>query len=222
MLHVFKTHRLSQMIHTIIKQKYYYSNKDEIERIYELTHMLLNEQDKSWLLLENREEPQQMLFRLFLNNIAQRTTIHFDSIVNFGIQSFKELLTNYVGLAIDEFKREEEHQNYIHMLREFIRKRKTKVTEIHLLQGTPFTFFKANGKPYTPFELRKIMCAEPLYSVGLDENEMNLAPLIALLPKKIYIYGDHPSEARTLTIINVFQERVKFRPYAHFPFAKIY
>ena len=67
-------------------------------------------------------------------------------------------------------------------------------------------------------ELRHLMYQEPLYLVGLDANEMNLSPLIAIAPQKIYIYGDHPSEPKTLTVINVFQEKVYFKSLSHFPF----
>jgi hypothetical protein len=42
---------------------------------------------------------------------------------------------------------------------------------------------------------------------------------VAMAPEKIKIYGDHPSEPKTLTVINVFQERVDFEPYNNFPFA---
>lgn len=40
------------------------------------------------------------------------------------------------------------------------------------------------------------MQEEPLYMVGLDEDEWNLAPLIAMCPETIYIYGDSPSDAK--------------------------
>jgi len=67
-------------------------------------------------------------------------------------------------------------------------------------------------------ELRTVMQNAPLYIVGLDEDEWNLAPLIAMAPKRIKIYGDLPSEPKTLTVINVFQERVDFEPIQKFPF----
>jgi len=134
------------------------------------------------------------------------------------MQPLKDYLTHVVGLAIDEFKREEEHQNFIHSIREYIHKRKPKIEEVHLLQGDPFLFFKGNGSRFTSIELKSIMHKEPLYMIGLDATEMNLSPLIALLPGQIYIYGEYPSEAKTLTIINIFQERVRFYPYEKFPF----
>ncbi|WP_375540675.1 sporulation protein YtxC [Virgibacillus saliphilus] len=81
-----------------------------------------------------------------------------------------------------------------------------------------FTFYKHNGKQISTMELRSLMKSEPLYIVGLDEDELNLAPLVAMAPKKIKMYGDDPSEPKTLTVINVFQEKVDFKAYHHFPF----
>jgi hypothetical protein len=62
------------------------------------------------------------------------------------------------------------------------------------------------------------MQSEALYIFGLDENELNLAPLIAMVPEKIKIYGNDPSEAKTMTVINIFQEKVIFEHDRHFPF----
>src|SRR5690625_5756514 len=94
------------------------------------------------------------------------------------------------------------------MLRTFVLKKKPTFKEVHVVQGMNFSFFRSNGKQFSTMELRHLMYQEPLYLVGLDENEMNLAPLIAIAPQKIYIYGDNPSEPKTLTVINVFQEKV--------------
>ena len=123
-----------------------------------------------------------------------------------------------VGLAIDEYKREEDHQEFVNMLREYIAKKEPIYNVVHIVQGNTFSFFKADGKRFTRMELRMLMQKEPLYIVGLDEDELNLAPLVALAPKKIKIYGDDPSEPKTLTVINVFQERVDFESINKFPF----
>ncbi|WP_337018057.1 sporulation protein YtxC, partial [Oceanobacillus massiliensis] len=90
---------------------------------------------------------------------------------------------------------------------------------IHILQGNTFTFYKQNGKRLSNIELRVMMKKEPLYIVGLHDNEFNLAPLIAMAPEKLKIYGDDPSEPKTLTVINVFQEKVDFEPISNFPFS---
>ena len=121
-------------------------------------------------------------------------------------------------VGIDELKREEEYQSFVDSVRHYIMRRKAKIDVLHIIQGENFTFYNARGKKYTEAQLQQLMQKEPLYLLGLDEYEQNLSPVITLLPKKIYIYGNHPSEAKTLALINLFEERVQFRPLEKFPF----
>lgn len=218
MADVFITHRLPGTIRSIIKGKFYFRNTEEIERILGLSHWIFTGKDPDCLRVRKNKEPVEVLRSLFVSNIKNTTTVHFDSIVNFRLTVFKEQLIHYVGLAIEEFKREEDHQNFINMLREYIENKKSECDEIHIVQGNKFSFFRPDGKQFSAMELRKVMHEEPLYIVGLDIDEMNLSPLIAMAPARIKIYGDDPSEPKTLTVINVFQERVTFESFGNFPF----
>lgn len=218
MTDVFIAHRLPRMIRHIVQEKYYFQNTEEIERILELSHWIFTGKDADCIKVKKNKEPVQILHSLFAANIKNVTTVHFNSIVNFRLSVFKDQLIHYVGLAIEEFKREEDHQAFIDMLREYILNKKTEYNEVHIVQGDTFSFFKPNGKQFSAMELRKIMHEEPLYIVGLDIDELNLSPLIAMAPAKIKIYGDDPSEPKTLTVINVFQEKVTFESYSNFPF----
>ncbi|MFD1171336.1 putative sporulation protein YtxC [Oceanobacillus picturae] len=219
MVEVFVTHRLTAMINAIIEEYYYYTNQDEMEKILELTQWIFAGEDEDSRRVRKDKDPRQLLMSLFMANLKNTPTVHYDSIVKFRLNAFKDKLVHYVGLAIDEFKREEDHQEFVYLLREYIAKKEPSFKIIHILQGAPFSFFKENGKRLSKMELHLLMQKEPLYIVGLDEDELNLAPLVAMAPEKIKIYGDHPSEPKTLTVINVFQERVDFEPYNNFPFA---
>ncbi|MEN2467493.1 sporulation protein YtxC [Ornithinibacillus sp. FSL M8-0202] len=219
MVDVFVDHRLSNMIREIIKEYYYYSSDDEIEKIMDLTHWLVSgEDDESVQIRKQKDDPLQLLFSLFVADVKSSTTVHFDSVVKFRLKVFKDHMVHLVGLAIDEYKREEDHQEFVNMLREYIAKKEPIYNVVHIVQGNTFSFFKSDGKRFSRMELKMLMQREPLYIVGLDEEELNLAPLVAMAPKKIKIYGDHPSEPKTLTVINVFEERVDFEPYHKFPF----
>src|SRR5699024_4450919 len=145
--------------------------------------------------------------------------IHFDSIIQFRMQPFKSLLMEYVGLAIDEFKREEDHQTFINTIREYVVKRREEYTTIHILQGDSFVFFLDDGQPIPKQELQSIMQKESLYLVGLDTEAWNFAPLVAMKPKHIIIYGNDPSEPKTLTVMNIFDELVTIKPVQQFPFS---
>lgn len=215
---VFVAHRLTNMINSIIRRNYYYSNADEIERIMDLSHWICTGDDEDSQMVRNNKDSSKLLFSLFLEHINQSSTIHFDSLVSFQLKPFKEQIINYVGLAIDEFKREEEHQAFIDSLRGYIKNRQSTLNTIYILQGEAFTFFSSDGKPLSRMELLILMQKEPLYIVGLDTEEMNLSPLIAMAPEKIKIYGDNPADPKTLTVINIFQERATFESISRFPF----
>ncbi|MDY0396949.1 putative sporulation protein YtxC [Virgibacillus halophilus] len=215
---VFIKHRLTKMTGDLITNVFYYTNHDEMEQILELTHWIFAGEDIDSRKVRQDINPKKLLQTLFVAHIQGEESIHFDSLVQFRMQEFKEQLIQIIGLAIDEFKREEEHQAFINMLREYISNKEANYRCVHILQGNHFSFFKPDGNKFTNLELKKLMHAEPLYIVGLDAHEMNLAPLVAMAPKKIYVYGDYPSEPKTLTIINVFQEKVEFLPVQQFPF----
>lgn len=218
MVDVFLVFRLRNMINDIIGRYYYYTNPIEKERIQELTQWIFDGEDEDSLKIRKDKDPRSLLQSLFIANIKNAEAVHFDSIVNFRLNPFKDQLIHYVGLAIDEFKREEDHQEFVNTLRNYITKKKSKVPLIHILQGESFIFFNEHGRRLSNKELRERMQKEALYIFGLDENELNLAPLIAMAPEKIKIYGNDPSEPKTLTVINIFQEKVMFEHDRNFPF----
>ncbi|WP_237566194.1 putative sporulation protein YtxC [Oceanobacillus massiliensis] len=219
MAEVFMEHRLGSTIRRIIKDYYYYRDHEEIDRIHDLTHWIITGDDDECRRMRQNKDQRVFLKSLFIANLKENFEFHFDSIVNFRLKPFKDQLIYFVGLAIDEFKREEDHQAFVDMLRAYVMKKEPGLPVIHILQGNTFTFYKQNGKRLSNIELRVMMKKEPLYIVGLHDNEFNLAPLIAMAPEKLKIYGDDPSEPKTLTVINVFQEKVDFEPISNFPFS---
>lgn len=216
---VFMTFRLRPYIRKLLQTMYHFENETEMHQIIDLSQWILLSGDEDSKVLRQAYDVPQALFNMFLSMVRSEEKIYFDSICQFRISSIKELFTEHVGLAIDEYKREEEHQAYVHMLREYVSGQESITDEIHVIQGSTFQFFKGNGKKMASFELRSVMHDAPLYVVGLDAEEFNLAPLVALSPKHIYVYGDDSTDPKTVMVMNVFQERVSFHPLYHFPFS---
>ncbi|MDL4840644.1 sporulation protein YtxC [Aquibacillus rhizosphaerae] len=214
---VFIFHRELNWVNHIVKRNFYYTDKTEIQRIIDLTQSIISGDDDDLGQILKDKKPRDMLMSFFQSEWQQKK-VHFDSIVNFRMQAYRKELINVVGLAIDEFKREEEYQLFVHSLREYVAKKKSKCSVISIVQGENFTFFTSNGTEISEVEIKGIIENEPIYIVGLDKYEMNLTPLIAMAPKKIVIYGDDPSEPKTMTIVNIFQERVNYEPLINFPF----
>src|SRR5690606_4971084 len=120
MTEVFITHRLGNLIKNIIKKHYYFSNSDEIERIHDLSNWIFSGNDAESIHVRKGVNLKHVLYSAFHRNIQDRTTVHYDSIVKFGLKTFKDDMIHYVGLAIDEYKREEEHQEFINGLRNYV------------------------------------------------------------------------------------------------------
>ncbi|MEI3606020.1 sporulation protein YtxC [Pseudogracilibacillus sp. SE30717A] len=218
LVEVFTYVHLNKILKQIAREKYHYSDQEEIERICHLTNWIIFEKHYQVKLFEEEIHYGDYLYSILKQNVEQNYPIHFDSLITFSAQPFHEKLKEAVGYGIDELKREEEHQNFIQSIRDFTKRQQSKSKELHIIQGKNFSFYKSNGDQYSRFELKTLLHNEPLYILGLDKNEMNLSPVIALMPEKIFIYGDHPAEAKTLALINIFQERVTFFPKEQFPF----
>jgi len=219
MVYVFITHRLGSMLREIIKETYYFTDRHEVEKIHELAEWIVIGDDSDAMIIRDNKHPTQLLRAIFLRHIRNTQTIHFDSIVQFGMKVFKADLIHYVGLAIDEFKREEEHQAFINTVREYVIKKEPNIPLIHVLEGNPFRYYSESGRLLSKFELHALIKKEPLYLIGLPQDEWNLAPLVAMAPKAIKMYVGDSSDPQTQTVINVFQERVTVHSSSDFPYS---
>src|SRR5699024_9861930 len=141
--------------------------------------------DRDSKFIRRNKEPLQLLRATFLMHIRNAKKVEFTSIVQSGMKPFKEELIDYVGLAIDEFKREEEYQAFINMLREYVTKKETEVPIVHVVHGESFIFYDSDGREWSVHQLRALMKKTPLYLLGFPVEEWNLAPFIAMAPEKI-------------------------------------
>lgn len=225
LIHVFLLHRESSWLTDIIRNCYYYEDEDEVGQIYEMCLSFLKEpqsEEEKMVPCHELSHGQhiKLLHQVFQKALNEETVFHFDSIVTFRLYEYRQELIEFVGYAIDEYKREEEYQLYIEHLREYINLKPVGVTHLIILQGEPFQFYNTKGHCFTPSELKSLSREEPLYLFGLNEEELNIAPLIALAPEKISLYGDNYQDPKSLTVRNVFQERVEFFPRNEFPFKR--
>ncbi|WP_163581587.1 putative sporulation protein YtxC [Gracilibacillus saliphilus] len=214
---VFIQCRETSMIQHILMKKYYFSSEEEIERITTIARSLLEKDESVYEDRIHQHELRDTLTTIFSLQIDS-SFIRFDSIVHFRLHHYIDQLTEMVGLAIDEFKREEEYQDFIHSIREFVRRKSPEEEVVHVLQGERFRIFRDNGEVYTMEDLQRVKSRFPLFIFGLEQEEWNISPLIMLAPNHIFMYGEDQAESRTHTIITIFQERCSFYPTEYFPF----
>lgn len=220
-IQIYMMYRLQPNIMKIIRQDYYFTNETEVDRIVEWTNWLLHEQT---FIQEhfNVVSLSNYLLQSLLNQVRHipfpQGTISFDSFVLFQLKTFQKQLSYIVGYAIDEMKREEEYQHFVQVVRSYITNGLPKCSTVHILQDEPFQIYSHSGQKYTTEKLLELMRKEPLYLLGLDEYEQNLSPILTLLPHQIFIYGHNPDDGKTLTLLNIYQERARFLSNGMFPF----
>ncbi|GAE93010.1 hypothetical protein JCM21714_2040 [Gracilibacillus boraciitolerans JCM 21714] len=206
------------MIRQILKKKYYFSNEDEIDRITSIAISLLEKDEAIYEDRIHQHELRDILTTIFTLQMDTEF-VRFDSIVHFRLHHYIDQLTEMVGLAIDEFKREEEYQAFIDSIREFVKRKHPEEDVLHVLQGPQFQIFREDGERYTIKDLQDLKAKFPLFIFGLENEEWDISPpLIMLAPNHIHMYGEDLSEARTHTIMTIFQERFSFYSKEFFPF----
>ncbi|WP_240468755.1 sporulation protein YtxC [Gracilibacillus sp. YIM 98692] len=215
---VYIMHRELPMIESILKKKYYFTNEEEIERITSIARSLLEKDECVYEHRIHQHELRDTLSTIFSLHL-EPPEIRFDSIVHFRLHLYIEQLTEMIGLAIDEFKREEDYQSFIHSLREFIKRKAPEEDVVHVVQGETFEFYRGNGSILMKHEVEELRERFPLFIFGLEHGEWNISPLIMLAPKHVIMYGNNPQEAQTHTVMNIFQEKFSFYPLTAFPFS---
>lgn len=218
---VFHQFRLHQVIHSLVYEVYFYEKYDEIKTIFNYTVERLSDEPLMKKVFSENENFDHIVFNLLKREVCSKEELSFDTTIDIVLEEVRPFLINIIGLAIEEWKRDLRYDYFLHSVKQFINWQPLKTNILHIIQENNFVYFKENGEKYDDEELFKEINNSLIYAVGLSEIEWNLSPIIALAPKFIYIYGDDQLDAKTLTIKEIFQDRMQFLPIQLFPFYKV-
>ncbi|CAM3961438.1 putative sporulation protein YtxC [Mesobacillus thioparans] len=203
-------------LRNILAESYYYTESDEQDQILDIIYSVMEGNRKDLApFMEGVDEPG--IVKSSINEILdERVSFSFDSFVIFRLKSYFEQLTNWIEVAIDEYKMEQEYQVFLHTLRSFLKDRKSQMPYLYLVIGENMTFFNHEFKEMKRSELfktidRKLLVNHPVY---VDSG--TIAPLLSIAPQTIFLYTDDPHQPLVRTIINLFEERVKINPISAF------
>ncbi|WP_226656393.1 putative sporulation protein YtxC [Pseudalkalibacillus hwajinpoensis] len=199
-----------QWMKKILTTKYFYQDKDEISEITAIAKSI-GEGNKEELPGADRyTNRMDLLHRSTVSCIEQGGTIMFDSYLRFRTGPYRALLTELIGEAIDEYKLEQEYQNFVEALRQLLKARETVQEKVVVVFDRSYSLYDLNGKKLNGLY-------EPLDHIpnGLSLEDIDpeiLLPLLILAPNKIYLYTEDAEEGLAQTIRNVFEERLCFFP----------
>lgn len=195
---------------SLIEGTYCFTDQDEQQQILQLAHSIM-EGD----LDEHPFEPKKLPRKQFILEALQ--TISLDSGV-FSVRSFQtfrlsayyERLREYAEAAIDEYQMEQEYQNFIQSLRDYVTSNPPRMKKVHIVHDRSFTLWEmrfVSEREQKKYIDRRFVREHPMY---IDSHL--LAPLISIAPETVELYTDRPEHIMARTIQNVFQERVRLFP----------
>ncbi|SFC56890.1 putative sporulation protein YtxC [Bacillus sp. OV322] len=204
--------KLSNVLEDIVTKKFFFQEREEVEAITDIAHSII-EGDKKKHKKSLFGKEKAILEEGLRTILLEKDTFSFNSFATFRLKSFYDTLLHYAGLAIDEYKLEQDYQNFIASLRDMLNERQPKTGIIHLLHDNGFHFYNDKCMKMDKQEVyrlidRKLMSEKnPFY---IDSSV--LAPLISIAPSSLHLYTNESEDGLIRTISRIFEERTVIKP----------
>ncbi|WP_409299155.1 sporulation protein YtxC [Peribacillus sp. SCS-26] len=188
----------------IIKAKFFYVEQEEIDQIVEIAGGIIeNRREKELFNVVDQRTLAENLLAMLLSEVS----FSFDSFARFRLKGITESLMPFIEQAIDEYKMEQDYQDFIQTLRDFMLSQPGKTKALHLLHDEALHFYNESFMKLENGELsrlvdRRLLAENPVY---IDSK--TIAPLISIAPQKLVVYTDKMEDGLIQTILRIFEER---------------
>ncbi|PLS16950.1 putative sporulation protein YtxC [Bacillus sp. M6-12] len=207
--------KLLSVLESIVRQRFYFREQEEVDSIVEIACSIIEgeQHEKSEPAFNKEREIIREGLKTFL---ADKVSFSFDSFATFRLKSFYDSLLEYVELAIDEYKLEQDYQSFIAALRDFLHEREPKMDNVHLLHSGGFHFYDGQFRKLGKQEIHKMIDRKLLADNPVYVDSTALAPLLSIAPRNLHLYTDEAEDGLIQTITRIFEERTVIRPTAAF------
>ncbi len=216
LIHVFIFYRLPEIAKSILAKHYYYADKHEMDHIIPILQSIM----KNPKHYGNQFEVQTTytFYQMFERDVKKESFLNFNEYMSQHQEEYMSNLIDVTGYAIDEWKREEDYQEFIHSLRNFIKNKEPKMDTLLLMYDKELLFFKPNGRRVTYSEIKTIQHDERVHFIDVLSHDFPMSLIAAIAPREVVIYTNHISDPKIITLQNLFQEKAIIRPIDTFPF----
>ncbi|MFJ7744332.1 sporulation protein YtxC [Peribacillus sp. NPDC097295] len=199
----------------IIISKFFYREQEEIDAIIEIALSIIdgdNSKGRGDLFCKEKQSIKDGLKSI----VAGKVSFSFDSFTTFRLRSFRHALEKYAGLAIDEYKLEQDYQNFIAMLRDRLHEQESKLSRLHLVYRDGVQFYDHELGRLDRRKLTSMIDRKLLADSSFFLDTVILAPLLSIAPTSLYIYTDNKEEGLIQTMTRIFEERATVLPLSAF------
>lgn len=206
---------------SILADTYFFTDEEEQEQIIDIIYSVLEgEREELAPFMEGFDEEGHI--KQAINEIFnEKISFSFDSFVKFRLKSYLERLSQWLEVAIDEYKMEQEYQVFIHTLRNFLADRNSQMNHLYLIIGENMSFYNRDFTELKRSDLFKAIDRRLLVNHPVYVDSATIAPLLSIAPNRIYLYTDDHQQPLVRTILNIFEERVEVSPISAFELDKM-
>ncbi|WLD95439.1 sporulation protein YtxC [Alkalihalobacillus sp. AL-G] len=202
-----------------LEQDFYYTDEDEQQQILTIVQSLLEGDDKDIPSVNDFPAREEVIIESLDDFFTNHMMFSYESFLQFRLKRYHELLSNYIECAIDEYKLEQEYQEFVHTLRQLIKERVSLFTTVHLVnEESSYKLLNEHFYELTPDDINHLISHHHSDPYPIASKLLKL--LINLAPSKLFLYTDNEDASMNQTIFNVFQERVHILPRSKFDIQK--
>ncbi|WP_236636478.1 putative sporulation protein YtxC [Pradoshia eiseniae] len=212
----FSSYHLEKKIREIIQNRYLFQDEDEVEHIAEMAMLMWEGEVVYHGANDLPEKLRNRVSGLFKEIVSEQVPFSFQSLWSFRMRAIQDEFVSLVGIAIDEYKLEQDYQEFIFLLRGLLEVRRPLLEEVHLVYKDEFFFYNQHFQLISKRNLanaidRKLMAENPMF---VDSN--TIAPLVSMAPRKIFIYAEDEEIRIIRTLKKIFEERIIIAHPNHF------
>ena len=191
-------------IKNIISKDYFYFDKKEKTRIFELCIDIFSDDYNYYF--NNKFD---VLINDFESYLKTHKSIILSGFINFRIKNYFEILNKIVDEAVTNFIIEKEYLEFISLLKMYINSQKPDCDIIHLIYNNEDSILLDKNKNIINIS-SSILKAKYLSDITFSQNDYILNTLLNLLPNKIYIHlVNEDIDEFINTLLLVFENRAE-------------
>jgi putative sporulation protein YtxC len=206
----------AELLDQILANRFYYENEEERLQIIEIVEAMCLGKREELTALTAKINEHAIVKQAVASVFESDDAVLLDSLFTFRLKDYVRALTQYLHVAIDEYKMEQDYQMFVNMLRDYVNKQKPKKQLVHLSLTDPVCFYDENRKEMTRDEVMELVDRRLLFNHPVYIDSAVIAPLLSIAPKKIFLYTEAGEKPLVRTLRNIFEERLAVLPLSDF------
>lgn len=128
---------------SLIEETYCFTDQDEQQQILQLAHSIIEGEADDLPFEPLKLSRKQSILDELQTICLEEGVFYIRSFQTFRLGSYYKQLRDITEAAIDEYKMEQEYQNFIQTLRDYVNAKQPRIKKVHIVHDGSFTLWGA-------------------------------------------------------------------------------